>query len=135
MERARNDRSFAVLGGVLGLGIVLAFALFLLVAQLPEERGELHVVGPIPVDCPDGSHTPVCYGAQVENVGSAPAPIRCEVQGGPGTTATFGNDLAQYVSAAPIDAGSQITLTIRVEPQETTGAVTTAPELGCSILE
>jgi hypothetical protein len=73
---------------------------------------------------------PVCYDAQVANLGSASTNILCEVLAGPGTTAVFANKLPQYFTVNPIPPSSTISLEMQVAPAG--GNTVTQPELSCA---
>jgi hypothetical protein len=132
MDAGRNGASFTMLGVLLAIVLVMAGTLFVLLFRGPiaHHDATLRLEGPDPLTCPEGSRAPVCYSAQVLNVGTAPAMILCTVNGGVGTAATFSNKLPQYLTATPLQPGDALPLTIRVNADTD---VVTEPSLACSV--
>ena len=67
---------------------------------------------------PSGTGVPVCYDADITNVGERAQQVRCQVTPGPDTAALFDNGDDVYSSPVPLEPGSSITLLVQVQPQQ-----------------
>jgi hypothetical protein len=109
---------------------VAAFAILFFLLWRGPAVAQIETGAPVPVDCPSGAGAPVCYGADVTNVGDAAQQIRCQVTPGPDSAALFGNGDDVYSSPVPLEVGNSITLTIRVSPSEGS-TIVSEPTVSC----
>ena len=79
--------------------------------------------------CPIGGQGQRCYQAVVTNNGDAAVSISCVLESVGGGPARFLNDELSYASAAPLEAHSSLTLTIKLEPSVL--ASPALPRLSC----
>ena len=115
-EKTTNQAMMA-LTALLIVAITAGAVLFFLLLRGPS-IGRFEVGTPVAVDCPSGTGAPVCYEADVANVGEAAQQVRCQVTPGPDTAALFANGDDVYLSSAPIEAGRSIQLFIEVSPSQ-----------------
>lgn len=109
---------------------VAAFAILFFLLWREPTAGRFETSAPVAVDCPSGTGAPVCYAADVTNVGDAAQQVRCQVTPGADTAALFGNGEDVYSSPVPLEVGSTITLSIRVSPSEGS-TVVSQPTVTC----
>ena len=123
------------LGDVVGHALLFLFiasiaaGLVLLSLVTRGERLELGVGRWSQASCPSGEQAQRCYQAVVTNNGDRAANISCVLASVGGGPARFLNDKTAYASAAPLEAHSSLTLTIKLEPSVL--ASPALPRLSC----
>ena len=81
--------------------------------------------------CPAGEGAPACFQVLVQNTGSEPARVRCELIAAAKTTAVFFSGDTVYSSAASIAPEQTLPLSVKVD--ETNGNDTVvSPSIACS---
>ena len=135
MQASSSDRErpnltnvlFVVLLAGLGMGAVLAFLVF-----KPSGSGPAFVVTAINASpCPSGEGAPACFQVLVENTGSEPANVRCELIPAEGTTAVFFSGDTVYTSAASIEPHTSIPLSVKVDVTPPNDTVV-SPSVACA---
>jgi hypothetical protein len=125
-----TDRSTLLLTSLLVIGLAAGAVLFIMLWRGPSSAGRFETAAPAAIDCPAGTGTPVCYGVDVTNTGEGAQQVRCEVAPGPDTAALFANGSGVYVSAAPVEAGNTIQLTVEVSPSQGS-TIVSVPSVAC----
>jgi len=119
-----------MLTAMLIVALAIGAILFFLLWQGPSSDGRFETAAPVAVDCPSGTGAPVCYDADITNVGESAQQVRCQVTPGPDTAALFDNGDDVYSSPVPLEPGSSITLLVQVSPSN--GAtVVSQPSVAC----
>jgi hypothetical protein len=111
----------------LALGAVLAVMVF-----RPSGSGPAFAVTAINANpCPSGEGAPACFQVLVENTGSEPANVRCELIAAEGTTAAFFSGDTVYSSAASIEPHTSIPLSVKVDVTAGNDTVV-SPSVACA---
>jgi hypothetical protein len=132
MARGRGDASFTLMAGVLFALVAVAVGLFVLLARGPGSAAT-QMSTPQSVECPAGSHAPVCYRVTIRNSGSQAAIFSCRVLAQQGTTAVFASSGTAVDSTspdAPLQPGDIFIETAQITPDHGT-SVTGPPQIGC----
>jgi len=109
------------------LGAILAFMVF-----RPAGSGPAFAVTAVNANpCPTGEGAPACFQVLVENTGSEPANVRCELIPAEGTTAVFFSGDTVYTSAASIEPHTSIPLSVKVDVTPPNDTVV-SPSVACA---
>jgi len=134
MGNGQRESAFTVLAGVLFLQVALAALLFLMLVRAPTGGARADVTPAHPVECPAGTHTPVCYQTTVTNVGTGAGQISCQVIPAIGSSAVFANqqDIFTTPVDSPIAANQSFKLTAMAKPLTGKTTVAEPPLITCS---
>jgi hypothetical protein len=117
---------FMLLLAGLALGAILMSMVF-----RPAGSGPAFAVTAINANpCPTGEGAPACFQVLVENTGSEPANVRCELLPAEGTTAAFFSGDTVYSSAASIEPHTSIPLSVKVDVTPPNDTVV-SPSVAC----
>jgi hypothetical protein len=128
----RGPNATNVLSMLLMVALVLGAVLTFLSLK-PVGAAAFSVTGVDANPCPAGEGAPACFQILVQNTGSEPAHVRCELLPAKGTTAVFFSGDLVYSSAASIAPQQTLPLSVRVDVTKGNDTVV-SPSIGCSPL-